>query len=83
MRTFGKRPVVLALVYYDCPMLCTQILNGLVRSLKVISFKPGQEFDVVAISFDAREKPEQARAKKTVYMRDYGHPEAAPAISTS
>lgn len=75
---FGKRPVVLALVYYDCPMLCTQILNGLVRSLKVISFKPGQEFDVVAISFDPRETPAQARAKKAVYMRDYGHPEAAP-----
>lgn len=77
---FGKRPVVLALVYYDCPMLCTQILNGLVRSLKVISFKPGQDFDVVAISFDAREKPDQARVKKAVYMKDYGHPETAAAF---
>src|SRR5206468_3564947 len=75
---FGKRPVVLALVYYDCPMLCTQILNGMVRALKVISFKPGQEYDVVALSFDARERPDQARAKKAVYMKDFGHPEAAP-----
>ena len=77
---FGKRPVILALVYYDCPMLCTQILNGMVRALKVLSFKPGEEFEVVAISFDAREKPEQARIKKTVYMRDYRHPETAGAF---
>jgi protein SCO1/2 len=74
---FGKRPVVLALVYYECPMLCTQILNGIVRSAKVLTFTPGQDYDVVAISFDAREKPADAAAKKAVYMRDFGHPETA------
>jgi protein SCO1/2 len=74
---FGKRPVVLALVYYECPMLCTQILNGMVRAAKVMSFKPGKDYDVVAISFDAREGPSDALAKKAVYLKDYGHPETA------
>jgi protein SCO1/2 len=74
---FGKRPVVLALVYYECPMLCTQILNGMTRAAKVLTFKPGQDYDIVAISFDARERPEQALLKKKTYMRDYGHPETA------
>jgi len=74
---FGKRPVVLALVYYDCPMLCTQILNGLVRAAKVLTFEPGKDYDVLAISFDARETPKQALAKKTVYVKNYGHPETA------
>ncbi len=74
---FGKRPVVLALVYYDCPMLCTQILNGVVRAAKVLTFSPGQEYDVVAISFDSRETSVQARNKKALYMRSYGHAETA------
>jgi protein SCO1/2 len=73
---FGKRPVVLALVYYDCPMLCTQILNGMVRAAKVLRFSPGNEYDFVAISFDSRETPAQAAAKKAVYLKTYGHPEA-------
>jgi len=76
---FGKRPVVLALVYYDCPMLCTQILNGLVRAAKVLAFTPGQDYDVVAVSFDSRETPAQAREKKALYMKAYGHPESAGA----
>ena len=71
---FGKRPVVLALVYYECPMLCTQILNGMVRAAKVLTFTPGKDYDVVAISFDARETPTDAAEKKAVYMKDYGHP---------
>jgi protein SCO1/2 len=74
---FGKRPVVLALVYYECPMLCTQILNGMVRAAKVLTFRPGKDYDVLAISFDARETPKEAAAKKAVYMKDYGHPETA------
>ncbi len=74
---FGKRPVVLALVYYDCPMLCTQILNGMVRAARVLTFTPGKDYEVLAISFDAREKPKQALAKKQIYMKDYGHPETA------
>src|ERR1035438_1574751 len=76
---FGKRPVVLALVYYECPMLCTQVLNGLVRSARVMRFTPGKDYDVVAISFDARETPKEALLKKAVYVKDYGHPETADA----
>ena len=74
---FGKRPVVLALVYYECPMLCTQILNGMVRAAKVLSFKPGQDYDILAISFDARETPKNAADKKAVYLKAYGHEETA------
>lgn len=72
---FGKdRPVVLALVYYECPMLCSEVLNGLTGSLKGISFDAGKEFDVVAISFDAREndKPDLAKNKKASYLNRYG-----------
>lgn len=76
-RYFGKRPVVLALVYYQCPMLCTQILNGMVRAAKILTLKPGEDYDVVAISFDARETSKDAAAKKAVYLHDYGHPETA------
>lgn len=74
---FGKKPVVLALVYYTCPMLCTQILNGMERALKVLSFDPGKEFEVVTVSFDARETPGMAAAKKAAYLKDYGRPETA------
>ncbi|MBV8892223.1 MAG: SCO family protein [Acidobacteria bacterium] len=69
-------PVVLALVYYECPMLCNQVLNGLTGSLKGINFDAGKEFDVVAISFDARENdnPTLAREKKASYLDRYGRP---------
>ncbi|MDQ6787142.1 MAG: SCO family protein [Acidobacteriota bacterium] len=68
-----KKPVILALVYYECPMLCNEVLNGLTGSLKGISFDAGQEFDVVAISFDAREndKPGLAKNKKENYLNRY------------
>jgi len=68
---FGARPVVLALVYYDCPMLCTQVLNGLARSLDVLAMDAGRDFEVVTVSFDAREKPELALAKKLTYLERY------------
>lgn len=68
---FGKRPVILAPVYYECPMLCTEILNGLVRSLKAITFNPGQEFEVVVFSFDARDTSALAAAKKASYLKRY------------
>ncbi len=70
---FGKRPVILALVYYECPMLCNEVLNGLTGSLKGINFDAGKDFDVVAISFDAREndKPELAKNKKDNYTARY------------
>lgn len=76
---FGKRPVVLALVYYECPMLCSEVLNGLTGSIKGVSFDVGKEFDVVAISFDAREneKPELARNKKESYVKRYGRENSA------
>lgn len=69
---FGKKPVVIVLVYYECPMLCNEVLNGLVRSLKPLNQTVGKEFDVVAISFDAREKSEVAKAKKETYVANYG-----------
>jgi protein SCO1/2 len=67
---FGKKPVVLALVYYQCPMLCNQMLNGMVTAFRVMSFAPGKEFEVVTISFDPRETPALAAAKKKTYV-DY------------
>ena len=74
---FGKRPVLLALVYYECPMLCTQILNGVGRAQRLLKLEAGKDYDVVAISFDARETPAQAAAKKAVYLKSYGKPENA------
>jgi protein SCO1/2 len=65
---FGKKPVVVSLVYYSCPMLCNQILNGMVTAFKVMAFKPGEEFEVVTVSFDPREKPALAAAKKNTYV---------------
>ena len=74
---FGKRPVILAPVYYECPMLCTEILNGLVRSLKALTFTPGQEYDVVVFSFDARDTTALAAAKKESYLKRYDRPGTA------
>jgi protein SCO1/2 len=74
---FGKRPVVLALVYYECPMLCTQVLNGLVSALGVLNFDAGREFDVVAVSFNPKEGPGLASQKKAAYVERYGRPQAA------
>jgi protein SCO1/2 len=68
---FGDKPVVLSLVYYECPMLCTISLNGLARALEVLSFVPGQEFEVLTVSFDANEGTELAAAKKRAYMASY------------
>ncbi len=68
------RPVIIAFVYYECPMLCNQVLNGLTGALKGMSFDAGKDFDVVAISFDAREndKPDLAKNKKASYVERYG-----------
>ncbi|HLM55172.1 MAG TPA: SCO family protein [Pyrinomonadaceae bacterium] len=73
---FNDKPVVLALVYYECPMLCNQVLNGLVGSLTAVPFKPGKDFEIVTVSFDARETPELAAKKKETYIRRYGRAEA-------
>ena len=64
----GERPVVLAFVYYSCPMLCTQVMNGVSQATKVQPFTAGKDFDVVFISFDPRDKPETAMAKKTALL---------------
>ena len=66
---FGQKPVVLAFVYYDCPMLCTQVLNAMVTSFRVLPFQIGKEYDVVTVSFDPRETNTLATAKKQVYMK--------------
>jgi protein SCO1/2 len=74
---FGARPVVLVFVYYECPMLCTTVLNALASSLNVMSLEPGKDFEVVTISFDPRETPALAAAKKEAYLQRYKHPGAA------
>lgn len=74
---FHGKPVVLALVYYACPMLCNMELNGLLHSLKGISLNPGDDFEVVTVSFDPRETPQLAAAKKQKYAAEYGRPAAA------
>ena len=65
------KPVVLALVYYSCPMLCNQILNGVLSSLRQVSFNAGEQFEVIAVSFDSRETPELAATKKQTYVKAY------------
>jgi protein SCO1/2 len=74
---FGKRPVLLAIVYYSCPMLCSEELNGLVGALEMVKFRPGKDFDIVAVSIDPSEGSELASAKKAMYVKRYGHPETA------
>jgi protein SCO1/2 len=69
---FGSsKPVVLSFVYYQCPMLCTQVMNGLSSALKVLPFTPGKEFDIVLISFDPRDTPEAANAKKRAHLEHW------------
>ncbi|HEV8129886.1 MAG TPA: SCO family protein [Acidobacteriota bacterium] len=74
---FGTKPVILSLVYYQCPMLCSQVLNGLASSLGVLSFDVGNQFEVITVSFDSRDTPESAAAKKESYLRRYKRPGAA------
>jgi len=62
---FGKRPIVLSLVYFRCPMLCSEVLAGVEASLKAISFNPGKDFDVLTVSFDPKDTPESATEKKS------------------
>ena len=71
------RPVLLNFVYYECPMLCGEVLNGVSAALKVLKFTPGKEFEVVTVSIDPREKPPLAAAKKKTYMERLGRPDAA------
>jgi protein SCO1/2 len=74
LRQYFGKPVILALVYYQCPSLCNLVLNGLVSSVKGLALTAGQDYEVVAVSFDPRETPEMARAKKRTYMAHYNRP---------
>jgi len=76
---FGHRPVVLLFAYYDCPMLCTQVINGLASALGVLSLEPGKDFEIVTISFDPRDTPASASSKKAGYIERYHKPGAAAA----
>jgi len=71
---FGKRPAILALVYYQCPMLCSEELNGLTGALQMVSFVPGKDFDVIVVSIDPSEGTDLAAAKKRTYLKRYGRP---------
>jgi protein SCO1/2 len=68
---FGRKPIVLAFVYYDCPLLCMQVLNALAGAVDMLSLQPGADFDIVAVSFDPREKPPLAAARKATFLQRY------------
>jgi len=74
---FGKKPIVLSLVYFDCPALCTEVLNGELRTMKAISLDLGKDFDAVTVSFEPKDTPALAKAKRDVYAGQYGRPGAA------
>jgi len=74
---FGQKPVILSMVYYNCPMLCTQVLNGIESSLKLIPMDIGKQFNVITVSIDPTERPVLAEAKQALYTGLYGRPGAA------
>ena len=77
---FGaRRPVVMVFAYYDCPMLCTMAINGLASALDVLSLEPGKDFEIVTVSFDPRDTPATATAKKAAYIARYKRPGAGAA----
>lgn len=71
-RYAGQRPIVLTFVYYDCPLLCSQVLSGIVRGLRPLRLEAGKDFDVVAVSFDPRDTPARAFKERSRYVSDYG-----------
>jgi protein SCO1/2 len=74
---FGKHPAILSLVYYNCPMLCSEEMDGLAGALEMVKLTPGKDFDIVLISIDPTETPAIAAAKKAYYVKRYGRPETA------
>jgi protein SCO1/2 len=74
---FGQKPIVLSLVYFDCPALCTEVLNGELRTMRAISLDLGKDFDAVTVSFEPKDTPALAKAKRDVYAGQYGRPGAA------
>ena len=73
---FGKKPIVLSLVYFDCPALCTEVLNGELRTMKAITLNLGKDFDAITVSFEPKDTPALAKAKRDVYAGQYGRPGA-------
>jgi protein SCO1 len=71
-RYFQQKPVILVLVYYGCPMLCTQTLNGFAKSIRTTTLQPGGDFEIVAVSFDPKETPALAAEKKRKYLHSFG-----------
>jgi protein SCO1/2 len=76
LRQYLDKPVILALVYYQCPSLCNMVLNGVLRSVKNIPMDAGVQYNIVAVSFDSRETWEMAAAKKATYIKGYNRPGA-------
>src|SRR6202041_1279887 len=74
---FGKHPAVLSLVYYTCPVVCAEELDGITSSLEMVKLTPGKDFEVVVISIDPSDTPEQAAKSKALYVKRYGRPETA------
>lgn len=74
---FHGKPVILALAYYECPSLCTLVLNGVLQTAQELKFNAGNEYEIVVVSFDPRERPALAAAKKQIYIQRYGRPHAA------
>jgi len=74
---FGKKPVVLAFVYYNCPMLCDQVEQGVVGTLRMLSFNPGRDYEVVFVSFDPHDTATMAAEKKEKAMKHFRRPETA------
>ncbi len=74
---FGQKPILLSLVYFDCPALCTEVLNGELRTMKSISLDLGKDFEAVTVSFDTKDTPALAGAKRDVYAGQYGRGGAA------
>ena len=73
----GKKPAILALVYYQCPMLCSEELNGLTSALQMVRYTPGKDFNIIVVSIDPTEGTDLAAAKKRTYLKRYGRPETA------
>jgi protein SCO1/2 len=73
---FGRKPILLSLVYFECPALCTEVLNGELRTMDAISLNLGKDFDAVTVSFEPKDTPALAKAKRDVYVGQYGRPGA-------
>jgi protein SCO1/2 len=74
---FGQKPAILTMVYYNCPMLCSEELDGLTGALEMVKLDPGKDFNVIVISIDPTEGPALAAKKKAFYLKRYGRPETA------